>query len=341
MAEAAREAAHRPRYRRIAVEEGFTIPEIAAAAARLAGPDALGRPPAGARRGALMETLADLGAGRIRAMDSDGIALQLLVLSAPGVQIFDAAEGMALARLANDRLAEAVRAAPGRLAGLAALAPQDPAGAAAELERAVGRLGLKGAVINSHTHGAYLDAPRFWPIFEAAQALDVPVYIHPRDPAPGLAGPLDLDGFRIGWGFGIETGTHIIRLIAGGVFDAFPRLRIVIGHLGEGIPYCLERIDNRYLWEYGMTGATRRLKRLPSEYVRDHIVVTTSGMNFRHPLTMAVALLGAEAVLFAADYPFEDVGAAVEAMDALPLTEAQKAMIYHGNARRVFRLDDR
>jgi 5-carboxyvanillate decarboxylase len=326
-----------PRRERIAVEEGFTLPEIAAAARALA--EKSGNPMAitPARR-ALFQELVDLGEGRIRAMDADGITMQVIVIGSPGVQAFDAVQGTELARLANDRLAAACKAHPTRLAGLAAVAPQNPPGAAAELERAVKTLGLKGAIINSHTHGEYLDDRKFWPIFETAQALDVPIYIHPREPGPGMAGPLGMPGFRVAWGYGVETATHIMRLIAGGVFDQFPRLKVVIGHMGEGIPFTLERIDNRYLWELEIGGFTRTIKRLPSEYFRDNIVVTTSGMNYRLPLMMTVELLGVDNLLFAADWPFEKVRDSVDAMDAMPLSEEDKAKIYHRNAKRVFAL---
>ncbi len=326
-----------PQRERIAVEEGFTIPEIGAAARALAEKSGTPMTITPARR-ALFQDLVDLGERRIRAMDEDGITMQLIVIGSPGVQVFDPVQGTELARLANDRLAAACKARPTRFAGLAAVAPQDPAGAAGEIERAVKTLGLKGAIINSHTHGEYLDDRKFWPIFETAQALGVPVYIHPREPGPGMAGPLGMPGFRVAWGYGVETATHIMRLIAGGVFDQFPRLKIVIGHMGEGIPFTLERIDNRYLWELGIGGFQRTIKRLPSAYFRDNIIVTTSGMNYRLPLMMTVELLGVDNLLFAADWPFEKVRDSVDAMDAMPLSEEDKAKIYHLNARRVFAL---
>lgn len=322
---------------RIAVEEGFTIPEVAAAARALDERSGSARPLTESRR-ALFRDLLDLGERRLAAMDADGVTMQLLVIGSPGVQNFDPVQGHELAQLANDRLAAACRAHPDRLAGLAAVAPQAPQDAARELERAVKNLGLKGAIINSHTQGEYLDDRKFWAIFESAVALDVPIYVHPREPSPGMAKPLEMPGFRVAWGYGIETGTHIMRLIAGGVFDEFPRLRIVIGHMGESIPFTLERIDNRYLWETEMAGLERRMKRLPSEYFRDNIIVTTSGMNYRLPLMMTIEALGINRVLFAGDWPFERVRDAVEAVDALPLAESDKEKLYHLNAERVFKL---
>ncbi|HLI19775.1 MAG TPA: amidohydrolase family protein, partial [Stellaceae bacterium] len=282
--------------------------------------------------------LLDLGEGRIKAMDEDGITKQLIVIGSPGVQNFDPVQGYEMSKLVNDRLSAACRAHPDRFAGLAAVAPQAPETAARELERAVKTLGLKGAHINSHTHGEYLDDKKFWAIFEAAQTLDVPIYIHPREPSPSLAGPLAMPGFRVGWGFAIETGTHIMRLIAGGVFDQFPRLKIVIGHMGENIPFSLDRIDNRYLWETGISGLPRKIKRLPSEYFRDNIIVTTSGMNFRLPLMMTIEALGIDNILFAGDWPFEVVRDSVDVVDALPLSESDKQKLYADNAKRVFKL---
>lgn len=332
------ERAKPPARTRIAVEEGFMIPEVAAAARALA--EKAGRPalPMTAARRAMFQDLMDLGERRLAAMDADGITKQLLVIGSPGVQAFDPVQGNELSILVNDRLAAACKAHPTRFAGLAAVAPQNPGGAARELERAVKSLGLKGAHINSHTHGEYLDDKKFWAIFETAQALNVPIYIHPREPGPGMAGPLSMPGLRVGWGYGIETGTHIMRLISGGVFDQFPRLKIVIGHMGESIPFTLDRIDNRYLWELENDGITPTLKRLPSQYFRENIIVTTSGMNYRLPFMMTVELLGADNVLFAADWPFEIARDSVDAMDAMPLSEADKEKIYHLNAKRVFGL---
>src|SRR5690606_8420097 len=172
------------------------------------------------------------------------MASQVVSLTGPGVQVFDAPTAAALTVSFNDQLAEAIGRHPDRLAGLAAVAPQDPAHAARELERAVRQLDLKGAIVNSHTHGEYLDDPKFWEIFEAAEALGVPVYIHPQTPPKAMIEPfLDcgLDGAV--FGFAVESGLPMLRLIFSGVFDRFPKLRVVVGHLGEGIPYWLFRVD--------------------------------------------------------------------------------------------------
>jgi 2,3-dihydroxybenzoate decarboxylase len=326
-----------PKRERIAVEEGFMIPEVAAAARALDEKAGRASPITEFRRN-LFRDLTDVGEHRLKVMDEDGITHQLIIISSPGVQAFDAVQGYELSQLVNDRLAEACRKYPARFSGLAAIAPQAPENAAREMERGVKTLGLKGAIINSHTHGEYLDDKKFWPIFEAATSLDVPIYLHPREPSPGMAAPMNMPGFRVAWGYGIETGTHIMRLIAAGVFDRFPSLKIVIGHMGESIPFTLERIDNRYIWELNAAGLKSTIKRLPGEYFRDNIIVTTSGMNYRLPLMMTVELLGIDNLLFAADWPFEVVRDSVDVVDALPLSEADKDKLYRVNAKRVFKL---
>jgi len=322
------------RYERIAVEEGFTSPEIAAERRKLM-PAGFVPPPF---QKATFEALMDLGEGRIKAMDRDGIAKQVCLISGAIFQDLDPARGSEMAALANDQLAAAARKYPDRIAGLAAFAPRDPLRAARELERSVKTLGLKGGIINSHSAGEYLDDRKFWPIFEAVQAMDVPIYIHPRDPSPQMIQPYDVFGFKIGWSWAAETGTHIIRLIGAGVFDQFPKLRIIIGHMGEGLPFHLDRIDNRYVWEHEMAGRTPKLKRKPSDYLRDNLVVTTSGANYAPPLLMTMQALGVDNILFAADYPFEDVAASVAAMDAMPIADSDKRKIYSENAKRVFKL---
>lgn len=317
------------------VEESFMIPEIVAELSRLAG----GKPTmkSGPIAGPFMPLLLDIGEGRIAGMDADGVDVQVLAVSAPGVQAFDAATGLSLARLANDRLAEAVKAHPDRFAGLAVAPPQAPAEAAKELERAVTKLGLKGVVINSHTAGEYLDERKFWPLLEAAEALDVPVYLHPRDPAPRIEDVVMIPGFVVGWGYAVETGTHALRMIAGGVFDRFPKLRMVLGHLGEAIPFYLARMDNRNGFEMRAVGA-KPLQRKPSEYFRDQFTVTTSGMNFAAPLRAVVDILGADRVMFAADYPMEDQKQVVADYQAIPLSAEERMKVSETTARRVFKL---
>lgn len=322
------------RYRRIAVEEAYMIPEIAA----LESTRVPGRSETSKLRAYIMKSLLDMGDGRIKAMDEDGIAMQVCLLAGIGLQDIDPVQGNELAGLANDRLAEMARKYPDRIAGLAGFAPRDPVRASRELERAVKTLGLKGGVVNSHSLGEYLDDRKFWPIFETVQAMDVPIYIHPRDPSPQMIKPFEVMGFKVGWSWAAEVGTHIIRLIGNGVFDQFPRLRLVIGHMGEGLPFFIDRIDNRFFWEHEMAAVPPKLRRKPSDYIRDNIVVTTSGMNFSAPLLMTIQTLGIDNVLFAADYPFENVRESVDAVDRLAIADRDKEKLYSLNATRVFGL---
>jgi len=294
------------------------------------------------RTKAIAERLQDVGERRIADMDASGIAKQVVSLTAPGVQIFDPATASALTVEYNDQLAEACARRPDRLCALAAVAPQHPEHAAGELERAVTRLGMKGAIINSHTQGEYLDDERFWPIFEAAEALDVPVYIHPQTPPKSMIEPFlarGLDGAI--YGFGVETGLHMLRLIISGVFDRFPKLRVVVGHLGEGIPYWLFRID----YFHRSIVATRRyesvkpLERKPSDYLRENFFVTTSGMAWEPAIMFARSVLGADRVMYAMDYPYQFVPEEVAVTDELPISDVEKQALYATIAARVFKLD--
>ncbi len=321
-------------YRRIATEEGWLPEAVLRANARYAASG--GRVQVMTRNGpapkAMVDAVGNIGPARIAAMDRDGIDMQLLLLSSPGVQIFSAQEAGALARDANDELAAAIRRYPTRYAGLAALAPQDPAGAARELQRAINTLKLNGAIINSHTQDEYLSEQKYWPILEALEALDVPLYLHPRDPATRLSAS-NVDAVTAaGWAYGVEVGTHLMQMIGAGVFDRFPRLKIVVGHMGEAIPFWLPRIDNRY-----MTGS-RPLQRKPSEYVLNNVWVTTSGMNYEEPLKLTLKVMGAARVLYAVDYPFEDQAGAVRLLESMSLTSAQKRQLCEDNAVQLFRI---
>ena len=337
----------KPGLKRIAVEEAFVTEDIAnewkkvlaskfvEPGFRMMGNTILGEDP-GARM--VHSRLVDVGAGRIAQMDADGIDMAVLSITSPGVQAFDAVTATRLARDANDALAAAVKQHPTRFAGLAAVAPQYPAGAAQELQRAAQTLGMKGFLINSHTMGEYLDDAKFWPLFEAAQALDMPLYLHPREPAPSMVAPfLDYGLYFAGFGFAVETSLHAMRLIMCGLFDAFPKLRIVLGHMGEGLPFWLQRIDNRYLLQVKI-GAVKKLARLPSEYFLENFVITTSGVMSAPALKLSLEVLGVERIMFAADYPYESVAEGVAFMDTVDITEAQRAQIYAGNAERYFRL---
>ena len=292
--------------------------------------------------GPMVAQLTDLDA-RIADMDRHGVDVHLLGITAPGAQAFDAELGSEIARIANDTLAAEIAKRPTRFAGLSALAPQDPARAARELERSITQLGFGGAIINSHTHGEFLDDPKFWPIFEAAVALDAPIYLHPAFPPDSMIQPYS-DYGMIGalWGFGAETSLHVVRMILGGVFDAFPKLKIVLGHLGEAIPFWLDRLDNRYqnILRRGGLGSLgmKRLGRLPSDYFRRNFWVTTSGMMSNPPLELCLNLFGAERIMFAIDYPFEQTADAVQFIGQAPLADDQRRLIGHANAEALFRI---
>ncbi|HVV94952.1 MAG TPA: amidohydrolase family protein [Hyphomicrobiales bacterium] len=327
--------------RRIATEEAFLVPEQLDAY-RAIGKSAWGDPdldfwrhtehPRVAR---LLPRLLDLGEGRLKDMDDNGVAVQLLLLNTPGVQIFDPATATALATVANDRLAEAIARHPTRFAGLGAFAPQDPAGAVKEIERAMTKLHLSGLVVNSHTGGEYLDQEKFWPILEAAEALGAALYIHPRIPPEAARGYRDHGLGGAVWGFMAEAGLHGMRLIASGALDRFPKLQVVLGHLGEGLPYWIARADRMAA---ALPGGPGGLKLKPSEYLQRNISITTSGMNFHAGIKFCIEVLGADRILFAVDYPYDDSAFAVAQMDGAPIGAADRAKIYHQNAERVFRL---
>ncbi len=278
-----------------------------------------------------------MGEGRIKDMDASGIDVALLLLTAPGVQVFDAATANSLAASTNDQLAEAIRKYPARFAGLAAIAPQNPKTAAKELERATKNLGLKGAVINSHTEGEYLDDPKFWEIFEAAEALNAPIYIHPREPSPQMLQPFLQRGMeRAIYGFGVEVGLHTLALITSGAFDRFPNLKIVIGHGGEALPYWLYRID--YMQEHNRKSFMPKLKMRPSEYMQRNIYITTSGVPWAPAVLLAQSVLGVDRVLYAMDYPYQFQIEEVTMTDNFPLSDADKKKLFQTNAEKLFSL---
>jgi 2,3-dihydroxybenzoate decarboxylase len=289
----------------------------------------------------LVARIQDLGAQRIADMDATGIARQLVFLSAPGVQVFDSATAVSLSTDLNDQLLQKIRQYPERYAALAAIAPQAPNAAAAELQRSVKKLGFKGAVINSHTQGEYLDDPKYWEIFEAAEALDVPLYLHPNTPPPAMIDPFlprGLDGAI--YGFAVETGLHLLRIVVAGVFDRFPKLRMVVGHLGEGLPFWLFRIDfmHRAMVAAKRYPGVQALKKKPSDYLKENVWVTTSGMQWAPAILFSQQVLGVDRVLYAMDYPYQFVPEEVKVTDELPISDADRKKLYQTNAEQVFRL---
>ena len=292
-------------------------------------------------REAIPRLLCDIDV-RLATMDANGVDMQLISLTSPGVQIFDARVGTDLAIKVNDRMAEMVREYPRRFAGLASVAPQDPAAAAREVGRAMSELGLNGIIINSHTNGEFLDDPKFYPIFEAAQQHKAAIYLHPTFPPESMIGPFRdycLDSAL--WGFAAETGLHAVRLIMSGVFDRFPDLQIVLGHMGESLPFQLFRLDN----VLGFLSAgdprppqLRPLERKPSEYFRSNFHVTTSGMFWDRLLQFGIDTVGADRIIFSIDYPYESTKAGSEWFARVPISAEEKRMIASGNAERLFHI---
>jgi 5-carboxyvanillate decarboxylase len=328
-------------YRRIATEEAFAIPEQmdamrgVVAKATEYDPDLFlwNRTLGG---GTLYERLLDLESERLRIMDQDGVAMHLLSLTSTGVQMLDADKGTALATLANDRLAEVIRRHPDRFAGMATVAPQDPARAVKEVDRAINRLKLNGVIINSHTNGEYLSERNYWPILEAVAALKVPLYIHPRAPMPAMAAPYRTNHLEHAiWGYQAETGLHGLQLITSGVFDHIPDLKIVLGHMGEAIPYWLYRIDDRFRRSIPR-GDRPALKQRPSDYFKQNFMITTSGMNWHPVLQFCMSVLSADNIMWAIDYPYQDSPEAVEFMNTAPISDEDKDKLFHRNAERVF-----
>ena len=269
-------------------------------------------------------------------MDANGVDMHLLSLTVPGVQMFAPGNAVAFARLSNDRLSEAVRQHPTRFAGLASFAPQDPAAAAKEMERAINSLKFNGFLVNSHTQNAYLDEERFWPILEAAEALGAPLYIHPRAPSDGMAAPFRdyrMEGSI--WGYGMETGTHAVRLMLSGVLDRFPRLRIVLGHMGEALPFWLWRLD--YMAPPGARADLRNQLKA-SEYFSRNFAITTSGIEDPVVLRFCVDKIGIDNVMWAIDYPYQPSAPAVAFLESAPLATADLQRVAHANAERIFRI---
>jgi 5-carboxyvanillate decarboxylase len=290
--------------------------------------------------GVWRSALVDLDA-RLAVMDACGQDLAVLSLNPPGVQPYLAADAEVLARSFNDELAEIVRRYPTRFAGLGTVAPQNPESAAAEIERVMGPLGLNGIMINSHTEGHYLDEPQFGQLLEAAEAHRAAIYLHPR--IPSMSAPYSSYGMTAAiWGYQAEAGLHAMRLILSGTFDRYPGLTFVLGHLGEGIPYWLRRIDNRHAFAQRVAGATTAMPKLelaPSEYFRRNFAVTTSGMDDPDVLTLALRAVGDDNIMLAIDHPYENSDEAVAFLRDAPITDTQRANIAHRTAERVFGLN--
>jgi 5-carboxyvanillate decarboxylase len=339
------------RVRRIATEEAFATPELVSAWLDVARrePNAsldvptlivsiFDDPRPGSNQDRFRRQLLDVDRERLSEMDAAGVDVQLLSVTIPGVQMFTPDQGTALAIATNDWLAATIARHPRRYAGLACFAPQSPDRAAREMERAVTKLGLNGFILNSHTNDLYLDDPRFAPILEAAEALDRPIYLHPRAPSNGMAGPFRDYGLGGSiWGFGMETATHAVRIMLSGVLDRYPRLRIVLGHMGEALPFWMWRLDHMYTRRIG-DGRLKANALKPSEYFRRNFAVTTSGFEAEDVLALTISHAGIENVMWAIDYPYESSRDAAAFLDRARLDPTSRAAILHRNAERLFHI---
>ncbi len=311
----------------IAIEEHFTTEDLI----RAEGADAGGGPTA---------KLLELGEGRIADMDAAGIDVQVISTRAPAVHNLPADEAVPLAKAANDRLAQAVAAHPDRFAGFATLPTAAPAKAVVELERTVREYGFRGAMLHGHTAGRFLDDEEFWPILECAAGLGVPVYLHPTPPTAtvfdayfsGLAAPVAGALSKAGWGWHAEAGLHAMRLMVSGVFDRFPTLQVIVGHMGELLPFAIARAD------IALRGVTGHLGRSVGDYFRENFHLTTSAYFTLPPLQLALSVVGADRIMFAVDYPFCAAGDGADFLRTAPIAPADREKIAHGNAERLLGL---
>jgi predicted TIM-barrel fold metal-dependent hydrolase len=328
--------------RTIALEEHCVTPELR----ELLGPQIHPYYPVHRWPLALEARLSDIGEGRIAEMDAQGIDMQVLSSSQPGLEHSSPERAVPVARAFNDRVAEAIAAHPDRFAGFAALPTSDPGAAAGELRRAVEELGFVGAMVNGRTQERFLDDRFFWDMFESAEALGVPIYIHPMPPPRAVydayySGFGDDVGFMLAapaWGWHTETGLHALRLILAGVFDRFPGLQIIIGHMGEAVPFMLARADQTLRGRLALEQARVRAELSVTEYFRRNFHVTTSGFITDPPLQCALQTIGADRIMFAVDHPFSDGAEARRFLEEAPISDAEREQIAHGNAERLLGL---
>ena len=326
------------RIKAIALEEHFATPSFIEGPGKWLRGRGSGAPARSTRQ---IEQLLDVGEGRIAAMDEAGVDMQVLSLNSPGVEQLDAGEAIKLARDANDYLAKAIKLYPKRFAGFAALPMPSPKDAADELERAIKKLGLSGAAINGHVAGRYLDDRAFWPVLERAEALGVPLYIHPTPPPQKVVEASYRGSYpeevaytlsTSGWGWHIETALYVLRMILGGAFDEYPKLQVIIGHLGEALPFMLQRIDRNLPRE------ATKLDRSMAEYLRGNVHYTFSGFNFTPAFLDLLMEVGADRIMFSVDYPYGSMAAARTFLDGIPVSTSDREKIAHGNAERLMGL---
>jgi 2,3-dihydroxybenzoate decarboxylase len=290
----------------------------------------------------ILERLLDLGTRRIAHMDETGIDRAVLALTAPGAQpLTDLEEARGLAQRANDYLADNVAAHKDRYIGMTTVAPQDPEWSAREIVRGARELNFKGVQINSHTQGQYLDHPKFDPIFRALADTGQPLYIHPSAPPDSMIGPMveaGLDGAV--FGFGVEVGLHLLRLITSGIFDRYPDLQIMVGHMGEALPFWIYRIDymHQATVRSGRYPFMRPLKKTVLEYLRSNVLITTSGVAWAPAILFTQQVVGEDRVMYAMDYPYQFHADEVRTHDNLDIPLATKKKLMQTNAERWFRL---
>lgn len=322
--------------RTIALEEHFTTPNFVAGPGR-AFTESMGKAgPGGAR---LLAQLADIGDARVAEMDAAGLDMQVLSLNSPGVEQSEADDALTIARDANDVLAAAMRKHPTRFAGFASLPVATPDKAADELERCVRQLGFKGANINGHNRGRYLDDPFYAPVLARAEALNVPIYLHPTLPPKAVmeasyAGFHPAATFMIGgtgWGWHIETGLHVMRLMLGGVFDRFPKLQVVIGHMGEALPFMMPRMEA----QAAMLPPPARPQRPLGDYLRENLHYTFGGFNYASTFQVLLSTVGPGRIMYSVDYPYGSMAEARAFLDKLPVNDSEREAIAHGNAEKL------
>jgi uncharacterized protein len=320
--------------RTIALEEHFATPAF------LNGPERRLKERAeqmGGRFAKLVADLLDMGDGRVAAMDAAKVDVQALSLTAPGVEQLEGEEAKAFARSTNDAIAEAIGRHPTRFFGLASLPIGDPPAAIAELDRTVSEGGFKGIIINGHYRSCYLDDRFFWPVLARAEALELAIYLHPtQSPKPvtdawygGLKPIVSEMMANGGWGWHIETALHVLRMILGGVFDAHPELQIVVGHMGETLPAMIQRVD---VMAPAMTG----LEKPVSAYLRENVHYTFSGFNFLPAFLELLLQVGVDRIMFSTDHPYQSMAEGRAFLDRLPVSDADRERIAHGNAERLF-----
>lgn len=320
--------------RLVTLEEHFVVPSVVES-------NAITRDAAKWFQPKTRQALSDLGEGRLRDMDKNGITVQVLSASMPGADLLDGEEGVSFARRINDRLAETVRGRPDRFAGFAHLPMRSPEAAADELERAVSGLGFRGALINGLTQGLFLDNPRFAPILSRAAKLGVPLYLHPNFPPPavmkayysdmpGETGRLLATG---GFGWHSETGIHILRMGLKGTFEQHPGLNMIVGHMGEMIPFMLDRLDH-----VATSPNQANMGTVPSKIIRERLYITTAGVFSTPAFLCALTSLGADRIMFSVDYPYSAAEAAMDWFNHIPVSPADKLKIRHGNADRLLGL---